>query len=218
MLFFRNDVFRPIVLATATLVLAGCCLIPHNEVSAPRSMSQAAADDRTMGDPNAPVVFVEYASPICPHCAHFASNGLPNLKEEYIDKGKVYFIFRVFPLSAVDGAVEAIGRCLPREQYFSFMDMMFRNQSEWDPDGYEIPDVHAALIKMAGRAGMSQDKAEACIGNRQEMDRINAAAQDAVDKYTVNAVPTFVINGKVIQGYSGWPQMKAEIEALLPKQ
>jgi len=170
-----------------------------------------------MGDPKAPVTFIEYGAPTCPHCAHFALSGLPLLKEEYIDKGKVYFIFRTFPLSAADGAVEAIGRCLPPDAYFPFLDLMYRSQPDWDPDGYDIPDVHAALINMAGRAGLSPSKAEACIKNPQEMERINKVAQEGEAKYNIDGVPAFVINGKVVVGYRGWPALKAEIDALLAK-
>jgi protein-disulfide isomerase len=212
-MLFRKHSFQLLVTGTAMLALAGCGLIPHSE----GTRAGAAADGMTMGNPNAPITFIEYGAPTCPHCAHFALDGLPHLKEEYIDKGKVYFVFRAFPLSAADSAVEAIGRCLPREQYFPFMDMMFSSQSEWDPDGYMIPDVHVALIKMAGRAGMSQDKADACMDDRSVQERINAVAQEGFEKYNVRAVPTFLINGKIVEGYGGWPQLKAEVDALLPK-
>ena len=69
-------------------------------------------DDRTMGDPKAPVLVVEYAALTCPHCAHFNETVFPKFKAKYIDTGKVYYVFRVFPLSSVDLAVESLARCL----------------------------------------------------------------------------------------------------------
>src|ERR1700743_1331037 len=106
-------------------------------------------DDRTMGNPKAPIQVVEYAAPMCPHCAHFDMTMFPTLKKEYIDTGKIYYVFRVFPLSQGDIGAESIALCVPADNYFAFIDLLFRNQSKWDPDGYQIPDVRAALISMA---------------------------------------------------------------------
>src|ERR1700750_2149727 len=105
-------------------------------------------EDRTLGNPKAPLTMVEYAAPSCPHCAHFNEALFPYLKKNYIDTGKVYYVFRVFPLSQVDVAAEAIARCLPADNYFQFIDLLFRNQPKWDPDGYDIPDPAAALVNM----------------------------------------------------------------------
>ncbi len=175
-------------------------------------------DDRTMGDPKAPVVFLEYAAPTCPHCAHFAVTAMPEIKKKYIDTGKVYYIFRVFPLSATDGAVEGLARCLPADKYFGFLDLMFRNQSIWDPDGYEVPDVGAALIKMARIVGMSPEKAKQCMEDRQTQERVNQVAQDGELKYRIQSTPTFVINGEVVQipiGRLPGDVVKERIAALL---
>ena len=89
-----------------------------------------AKDDRTQGSKSAPLTVLEYAAPTCPHCAHFDMDVFPQFKRDYIDTGKVFFIFRVFPLNAVDVAAEAMARCLPEDNYFQFLDLLYRNQSE----------------------------------------------------------------------------------------
>ena len=63
-----------------------------------------AKTDRTLGSPKAPLTVLEYAAPTCPHCAHFDMDIFPQFKQQYIDTGKVFFIFRVFPLNAIDVA------------------------------------------------------------------------------------------------------------------
>jgi len=156
------------------------------------------ADDRTMGNPKAKVTFLEYAAPTCPHCAHFAETVMPQIKQNYIDTGKVFYIFRTYPLSATDGAVEAIARCLPADKYFQFIDLMFRNQSKWDPDGNQIADVHAALVQMARIASLSPERVDQCISNKDEQDRINTVALDGSRKYNIDHTPTFVVNGEVV--------------------
>src|SRR5277367_1774237 len=104
------------VVAVALIVLAaGAYLVftaPATDVAAAPSGPQTVLtkDDRTLGSPSAPVTVIEYAAPTCPHCAHFDMDVFPDFKREYIDTGKVYFVFRVFPLNAVDVAAEAMAR------------------------------------------------------------------------------------------------------------
>jgi protein-disulfide isomerase len=177
-------------------------------------------DDRTLGNPKAPVTMVEYAAPTCPHCAHFSMTVMPLIKQQYIDTGKVFYIFRTFPLSAADGAVEGIARvCLPADKYFQFIDLMFRNQPKWDPDGFQIPDVGAAIKQMARVMGVSPEQADRCMTDRNEQERINQVAQDAVNRYNIQGTPTFVINGTVVQATEAtWPQMKARLDSQLSKK
>lgn len=175
------------------------------------------ADDRTIGDPKAPIVMLEYAAPTCPVCARFHELVMPQVKAEYIDKGKVFFIFRTFPLSPTDGAVEGIARlCLPQDKYFPFLDLMYRNQPKWDPDGYQIPDVGAAVKKMASIMGVSPDQAERCMTDGQEQARINAVSKDAVARYQLTGTPTIIVNGQKLQDSErAWPQLKARFDSLL---
>lgn len=178
------------------------------------------ADDRTMGDPKAPIVVIEYAAPTCPHCAHFDATILPNVKKEYVDTGKVFYVFRTFPLNPVDGAVESLARsCLPADKYFQFLDLMFRNQSKWDPDGNKIPDVHGAIVQMARLVGISPEQADQCMSNQKELDRVNQVAVDAQNRYGINATPTFIINGTIVSTAEGtWPLLKARFDSLLAKK
>jgi len=156
------------------------------------------ADDRTMGDPKAPVVLLEYAAPTCPFCAHFALNDLPVLKREFIDTGKVFFIFRVYPLRAPDGAVEGIARCLPKQRYFEYLHRMYREQPQWDPDGYVVPDVEGAILKLSAVEGLGPEKTKACMTDMRQQERTNEIAQDAMANYQIEGTPTFVMDGQVL--------------------
>lgn len=158
--------------------------------------------DRTLGDPKAPVVLIEYAAPVCPHCAHFNAEVFPQIKQKYIDSHKVFYVFRVFPLHPADGAAEKLARCLPKERYFSFMDLLFRNQPKWDPEyaaensALQTPEgIHAGLIQLARVAGMSPEQADRCLDNTAEDERINKVAADGQMRYSITGTPTFVVNG-----------------------
>jgi len=174
--------------------------------------------DRTLGSPTAPILMVEYAAPTCPHCAHFDTDMFPQLKQAYIDTGKVYYVFRVYPLSQVDVAAESMARCLPKDNYFQFIDLLFRNQSKWDPDGFQIPDVHAALIDMGRIAGMSAEQVDKCISNQAEQQRITQVGQDAQTRYSITGTPTFVINGQIHGPFEDWQELKDFIQPMLSKK
>ena len=177
-----------------------------------------AKDDRTLGSPKAPLTIVEYAAPTCPHCAHFDMDIFPLLKQQYIDTGKVFFIFRVFPLNAVDVAAESMARCLPEDNYFQFLDLLYRNQAKWDPDGYDIPDVHGALVQMGKIAGMSAQQVDSCIANQAEAKRIQDVGTQAQTKYGINSTPSFVINGQLRQGFEDFQALKDYLDPLLAKK
>jgi protein-disulfide isomerase len=179
--------------------------------------SVATADDRTLGNPKAPIVVIEYAAPMCPHCAHLNETGIPVLKKDYIDTGKVFYIFRVFPIGQPDIAAESIARCLPADNYFQFIDLLFRNQAKWDPEN-GITDVHGGLVAMGRIAGLSGDQVDACIANKDAQKRIMDVAQDAQTRYGISGTPTFVINGEVQTAGAMWETLKAKLDSLLAKK
>jgi protein-disulfide isomerase len=175
-------------------------------------------DDMTLGNPKAPITLVEYAAPACPHCAHFNETAFPLLKKEYIETGKVFYVFRVYPIMPADGAVEAVARCLPADKYFPFIDLMFRNQAKWDPeDG--VTDVRGGIVQLARVAGLNESQVDTCIANKDVAERINRIAQDAVTKYQLNGVPDIILNGVLWKtGGVEWPELKEKLDSMLPKQ
>ncbi len=170
--------------------------------------------DHPMGSPKAPVVMVEYAAPTCPHCARFDQEIFPQLKATYIDTGKVYYIFRVFPLNQVDIAAEAIARCMPQQNYMSFIDLLYRNQPKWDPE-YGVTDVHAGLVAMGRLAGMSAEQVDACIGNQDEAKKIEQVGTEAQTKYGIDGTPTFIVNGEKRVGESTWADWQSYLNGKL---
>ena len=156
---------------------------------------EITADDHTIGDKNAKVVLIEYAAPVCPHCAHFNEAFFPDIKKKYIDTGKVFYVFRVFPIRPGDGPAQKLALCLPADKFFPFIDLLFRNQAKWDADEYQGADLHGGLLLMAKMAGMSADQADQCMASTKEDDRINKVASEGEARYAIPSTPTFIING-----------------------
>jgi len=145
---------------------------------------------RTVGDVNAPIKIIEYASLTCSHCAHFHNDVFPELKSKYIDTGKVFFEFREFPLN--DPALKATltARCLPAEKYESFVELLFKTQDHWAGD----LDYMKALRQNAKLAGMSDATFDACHAQGDLKLKVADVMQVAKDKWKISSTPTFIIN------------------------
>jgi protein-disulfide isomerase len=161
--------------------------------------------DRTLGNKNAKVVLIEYAAPVCPHCARFNAEFFPEIKKNYIDTGKIFYVFRVYPIRPGDGPAEKLASCLPEDKYFAFIDLLFKNQPKWDVEYSQFnpalasPEgVHDGLVLLGRIAGMSKEQVDQCIQNTADDARINKVASEAESRYGVNATPTFILNGTSI--------------------
>src|ERR1700684_3070610 len=87
--------------------------------------------DVVLGSDKAPVTIIKYASMTCPHCAHFSTTTFPELKQRYIDTGKVRFIFREFPLDPLAAAVFMLARCSGKDKFMAVVETLFAKQADW---------------------------------------------------------------------------------------
>jgi protein-disulfide isomerase len=209
-----------IVILLAAGVAAWLLMKPNQDLTGTTTASgpgfTIVSTDRTLGNPKAKVTLIEYAAPSCPVCAAFNAQSFATLKAKYIDSGKVFYVFRVFPLRADDGTAEKIARCLPEDKYFSFIDLLFRNQPKWDVE-YGVTDVHAGLVLMGRIAGMSADQVDKCIDNKTEDDRINKVAADGESKYNISGTPTFVVDGNAQPAGNDYDGLSKVLDAELAK-
>lgn len=207
-----------VVLAVVAAGLAGYFLLfsgNSNTISADATKVTVALTsyDRTMGSPKADIVVLEYAAPSCPHCAHFDIDIFPQFKKEWVDTGKAYYVFRVLPISAVDIAAESIARCLPAERYFSFIDLLYRNQPKWDPE-YGVTDVHGGLVQMGQMVGLSGTKVDACIADQKVAKQTEQIARDGATKYGLQGVPSFIVNGRLHGPFADYNEMQIFLNAV----
>ena len=182
---------------------------------------QIVPTDRTLGNRNSKVVLIEYGAPSCPVCAAFNAQTFPQIRAKYIDTGKVFYVFRMFPLRSDDGMAEKIARCLPEDKYLTFIDLLFKNQPKWDVEfGVQSPEgVHAGLVQVGRIAGMSAEQVDQCMANKAEDDRINKVASDGEARYGINATPTFILNGvKIGSGNIPFETVSKLLDAELAKQ
>ncbi len=165
--------------------------------------------DMTMGVDTAKVTVIEYASASCPHCAAFNNDVFGKFKTDYIDTGKVKFIFREYPHNNQAWAAFMVARCAPKEKYFPLMDIYFKTQQKW------VPDAYNQLKEIAKQAGMSEVDFEACLKNEKVAKAVDDVRSKAASKYGVTGIPTFFINGKMLDGEKSYDVLKAAIDPLL---
>jgi protein-disulfide isomerase len=185
------------------------------------AMAQAATDvakpvslpDMALGPADAAVTITEYASMTCPHCAAFNANVFPKIKEEYVDTGKVRYIFREFPLDIKAAAGSMLSRCIANgdsQKYFTVTDMLFRSQNDW-----VVKNTTETLTRIGKQAGLSQQQVEACLKDQALLDKIAADQKYASDVLKVDSTPTFFINGEKIKGETSLEEFEKKINPLL---
>ena len=171
-------------------------------IAVPLAASQAfAAEGQTtykefiLGNPKAKVTVIEYASLTCPHCAHFAVEEYPTLKKEYIDTGKIKFVYRDFPLDQVAAKAAQIAECAGKDRYFGVIDIIFHGQQTWATASDPIAD----LAKPLRIAGLGEAEIKACLANEAMS---NAVINDykTGEALGVNSTPTLIINGQLYPG------------------
>ncbi|HUE46208.1 MAG TPA: DsbA family protein [Aestuariivirgaceae bacterium] len=150
--------------------------------------------ERALGEADAPVTIIEYASATCPHCARFHIDTFPALKEEFIDTGKVRFVFREFPFDDLALAAFMLARCAPEERYFPIVDVLFEEQQSW------TQDPRGELLKIARMAGFTEESFNQCLENEEIAEGILAIRSTGAEQYGVDSTPTFFVNGTVITG------------------
>jgi protein-disulfide isomerase len=170
--------------------------------------------DHVMGDENAPVTVIEYASMTCMHCANFHNTVFPYVKSELIDTGKVKFIFREFPLDGVALRASMMARCAPADKFHSLIEVLFAQQKRWV--GADNPVV--AMSKLGKLAGVSDERLAACLSNTELESALLRTRQDAASTYSVKATPTFVFNNgaEVESGVLPIDEFKKIVEKLAP--
>lgn len=177
------------------------------------TVDTSMVEEMSMGNPDAKVTVIEYASFTCPHCKHFHDGPFKNLKAEYIDTGKINFIYREVYFDRFGLWAGMVARCGGPVRYFAISDMIFNQQRDWIGDG--TPTTIAGNLRRIGKAaGLTDDQLDKCLSDADMARALVATYQNNAKADDINATPTFVING---QKYSNmaWDKFKAVLEEKL---
>jgi len=155
-------------------------------------------EEMVMGKADAKVTVIEYASASCSHCATFNAEVFPAFKAKYIDSGKVKYVFREFitPPAELAAAGFLTARCGGKDKYFSVLDGVFRSQEEI----FRTGDMRSPLVKVAKSAGMTEEQFMACVSDEKALKALAARVEKFAKQDNISGTPTFLINGKKLDG------------------
>lgn len=183
-----------------------------------------------MGNPDAPVKLVEYASLTCPHCRDFTRTGAETLREKYVKTGKISWEYRNFVLNPLDVAVTMVVRCQGAEPFFPLVEAVYGSQEKWVGQFNSIDekklqaigtlpqvDQFKQLVQLSGLVdffkshGVPEDKIYACLSDKSALDQLLKLRSYGADTDKVDGTPNFFLNGEKQAEVYDWPGLEAKL-------
>ncbi|MGV6811456.1 MAG: DsbA family protein [Brevirhabdus sp.] len=166
-----------------------------NAQTALAEVDTSAVFEVALGQEDAPITMIEYASFTCPHCANFHTGALQDIKKEYIDTGKVKLIHREVYFDRYGLWAGMVARCAGPDRYFPMIDLVYKGQREL----FSSSDPNAVvenLRKLGRTAGLSDEQLDACTTDADMAQALVAYYQKNADADKIEATPSFIINGE----------------------
>ncbi|EBA17178.1 thiol:disulfide interchange protein, DsbA family [Roseobacter sp. SK209-2-6] len=187
--------------------------LPENPLIGAAHAQEAEVDtssitEMVLGAEDAPVTLIEYASYTCPHCASFHNTVFKQLKEDYIDSGKVRFIYREVYFDRYGLWASMIARCGGPEKFFGVSDLIYKGQSEWARAG-GATEIVDELRKIGRLSGLENETLEACLQDGAKAQTLVTWYQEHATKDGIQSTPSFILNGELIgnQSYESFKEL-----------
>jgi len=178
-----------------------------------KSVLEISDKDFVIGDKNAPITIIEYASMSCSHCASFHNKTLSELKAEYIDTGKVRMVFRDYPFNYPALLGSLMMRCIPSDLRYNYMNALYKLQPDWvnrDPK-----KTKTELYKIMQSGGMTKEEFDTCYGNLDNENLILEGVMAAQKDFNIKSTPSFIVNGNLVEGNKDIKEFRQIIDKIL---
>ena len=177
------------------------------------SAQEITENDFIIGDENAPITIIEYASMSCSHCADFHTITLPDLKTEFIDTGKVRMVFRDYPFNYPALLGSMMMRCIPGDVRYDYMNALYQLQPNWVNRDPKI--TKKELYKIMQSGGMTKDEFDTCYSDLDNENLILEGVMAAQKDFNIKSTPSFVINGNLVEGNKNIKEFRQIIDKIL---
>ena len=207
-----------LIVGGAAAVGGAYALWPRDEpgllpgVSAANAQGATEIVDVTLGDPDAPVKVVEYASFTCPHCAAFHADTFKDFRAQYIETGKVHFTYREVFFDRYGLWAAMVARCAGPERYFGVADLLYREQQNWARAG-EPAAIADAIKRIGAQAGMDQATLDACLTDGDTAQALVSWYEANAQRDGIRSTPSFLVNGELHSGNMSLDQIGALVDA-----
>lgn len=166
-----------------------------NAQSSDADAGAAEIIDMVQGAEDAPITVIEYASFTCPHCARFHSDVYKLLRKNYIDTGKVKFIFREVYFDKYGMWASMIARCSGPDRFFGMTDLILNSQSTWARAGEDLAIVEA-LRKIGRLSGMQDAALDSCLQDGEKLRALVGWYKENAQRDGIQSTPSFLIDGQ----------------------
>ena len=183
------------------------------------TFSTTAKGSHVIGNPAAPTKLVEYASYTCGHCAHFETDDVPQIKNQFVATGKVSFEIRNLVRDPMDLTAAMLARCGGKGRFFGNHRHLMATQAQW-ANGSKLGKATIDLLeakniigfmqgayaelglgKIMAQRGVTAAQAKVCLADKAAFNTVIAMTDEATEKLKINSTPTLLVNGKVIEGH-----------------
>jgi protein-disulfide isomerase len=195
---------RSVIFSAAALALAAGAGLVFS-MGGPAPVGMALAQDQevdtsrvvemSLGNPDADVTVIEYASFTCPHCRAFHEGPFKQLKADYIDTGRIHFIYREVYFDRYGLWAAMLARCAGPERYFGVTEMIYATQQEWLANG-DAATIAENLRKMGRTAGLTNEQVDACLQDGDMARALVAVYQENAEADGIDSTPSFIIDGE----------------------
>ena len=177
------------------------------------SILEINENDLIIGDINAPITIIEYASLSCIHCKDFHVNTLPQIIKEYVDTKKVKIVFRDFPLNYPALMGSMLLQCIEKNIRYNYLSALFILQSDWVKRENEVSKNE--LFKIMQTGGMTKNQFDKCLNNQDIEQKILQGLMDAQNEFKIRTTPSFLINDNFLEGNKPFKDFKNIINKIL---
>lgn len=204
---------NPLIIApTADATAPAATNLLNNDASSPFGSAPAGPTPasitpetlRALGDPNAPVTIVEFSDYQCPFCLRHFQQTMPQLKAEYIDTGRVYYVFKDFPITSlhpvaprIHEAARCAGEIGGSVGYWQAHDSFFNNSQQLTD--LPQPDLDNVLVSLLAEVEIAEEAVRECLASGRYTDAVNADLTEG-QSLGVNGTPGFFVNGYPVPG------------------
>jgi len=201
------------VLGIAIILAAGLWYLQGAQQPSPTIGDDPAAGAHVIyGKEDAPVTIVEFSNYLCPHCKHHAEQSLPLIFKEYVDTGKVRYVFRDLPFPTqtnVELAAQAADCAYEQGKYLDYHELLFRANGQWGKASLE--ELPKYFSDYAAQLGMDVGSFERCLADGKTKPWVEADKATA-EKLNVNSTPSFFVNGNFVEGFRPFDEWKKIID------
>lgn len=174
-----------------------------------------ATTERYIGSLDAPVVFYDFSSLSCPHCATFHTDVLSKIKSNFIENGLVRIVFKPMPLNPSALMGEQLARCIPKKDYYKTISLLYANQKVW---AYS-ENPRSSLTNIVKLSGISKEKVDECLNAKDLEAALVKATQDNAQEFKITSTPSFVfkLDGRLVKGAQSYEYFEALLNSYIKK-